>query len=295
MTSHTEAATLAPIEALVQSPARVRDLSALPNDLAVSEDEFLGGRITLYQPRKGHHRSGTDAVLLAATVPAKAGQLVVDLGSGIGAAGLCVAARVQPLRLLAVEIDPLVAALAYKNFLRPDCARYLVEASVLNCDVALRGEARLAAGLKENMADHVIANPPYYRPEKFQTSPNEARAVAHMLTEEGMEPWFRTAVSILKKGGTFTVVQRADELPDLLRLMQGRFGGITVQPFSAREGEAAHRVVVQGKKQSRAPFRLLPIIALHDKGKDIPSAQIEAVHRFGAAIDIAKSSPVAGG
>ncbi len=82
------------------------------------------------------------------------------------------------------------------------------------------------------------------------------------------------------------MVQRADELPELLQLMQGRFGNITVQPFSARQGEAAHRVVIQGKKQSRAPFPLLPTIALHDAGSDVPAARIEAVHRHGAAIDL---------
>ena len=258
----------------------------LPNGVALSEDEFLGGKITLFQPKKGHHRSGTDAVLLAACTPARPGQLVVDLGSGVGAAGLCVAARVGDIRLLAVEIEQEVAAIAWANMNRPDCVRHLAAASVLNCDVALRGEERKAAGLTENLADHVIANPPYYRPEKFQTSPDEARATAHMLTDEGMEPWFRSAVSILKKGGTFTLIQRADELPELLRLMQGRFGGITVQPFSPREGEAAHRVVIQGKKQSRAPFRLLPTIAIHDVGSDMPGERVEAVHRHGAAIDL---------
>lgn len=256
----------------------------LPADIALSADDFLGGRISLLQPKKGHHRSGTDAVLLAACTPAKPGDLVVDLGSGVGAAGLCVAARVGGVRLLAVEIDPEIAAIAAANMAR--CQPYLAQASVICCDVALRGEPRKEAGLVENLADHVIANPPYYRPDKFQTSPNEARATAHMLTEEGMEPWFRTAVSILKSKGTFTVVQRADELPTLLKLMEGRFGGISVQPFSARQGEAAHRVVVQGKKQSRAPFRLLPAIALHDAGSDTPGAQIEAVHRHGAAIDL---------
>ena len=270
-------------------PALLEDVAtvsadALPSDVVMSEDDFLGGRISLLQPKKGHHRSGTDAVLLAACTPARPGELVVDLGSGVGAAGLCVAARVGGLRLLAVEIDPDVAAIAATNIARS--AQYLAAASVICCDVALRGEPRKLAGLTENLAHHVIANPPYYRPERFQTSPNEARATAHMLTDEGMEPWFRTAVSILKSGGTFTVVQRADELPALLKLMEGRFGGVTVQPFSPREGEAAHRVVVQGKKQSRAPFRLLPAIALHDAGTDTPGACVEAVHRHGAAIDL---------
>ena len=258
----------------------------LPDGLALSADDFLGGRITLLQPKKGHHRSGTDAVLLAACTPARSGDLVVDLGSGIGAAGLCVAARIEGLRLLSVEIEPDVACIARANMDKAGAACRLAAGTVLCTDVALRGAARLGAGLSENMADHVIANPPYYHPGKFQTSPNAARATAHMLTGEGMEPWFRTAVSILKKGGSFTLIQRADMLPELLRLMEGRFGGITIQPFAPREGEPAHRIVIQGHKQSRAPLRLLPAIALHDKGTDIPAARIEAVHRHGAAIDL---------
>jgi tRNA1(Val) A37 N6-methylase TrmN6 len=271
---------------LIEKSACLANAGDVPDDMDLSVDQFLGGKISLFQPRKGHHRSGTDAVLLAACVPAKQGQIVVDLGSGVGAAGMCVAARIGKIDLLAVELDEIVAALADKNMRRADCRAFLNRASVLNCDIALRGAARMEAGLTENMANHVIANPPYYRPEKFQTSPNQARAVAHMLTDEGMEPWFRTAVSILKKGGTFTVVQRADELPELLRLMEGRFGGITVQPFAARVGEAAHRVVIQGKKQSRAPFRLLPPIALHDEGSDKSGEKVEAIHRHGAAIDL---------
>jgi tRNA1Val (adenine37-N6)-methyltransferase len=42
-------------------------------------DAFLGGRITLEQPTKGY-RAGVDPVLLAASVPARAGQSVLELG-----------------------------------------------------------------------------------------------------------------------------------------------------------------------------------------------------------------------
>ncbi|HAT86057.1 MAG TPA: SAM-dependent methyltransferase, partial [Rhizobiales bacterium] len=176
------------LPSLIEKSACLVNASEVPSDLDLSEDQFLGGKFSLFQPRKGHHRSGTDAVLLAACVPARQGQVVTDLGSGVGAAGLCVAARIGKIDLLAVELDETVAALADLNMRRSDCRSFLNRASVLNCDIALRGVARMEAGLSENIADHVIANPPYYRPEKFQTSPNEARAMAHMLTDEGMEP-----------------------------------------------------------------------------------------------------------
>jgi tRNA1(Val) A37 N6-methylase TrmN6 len=52
----------------------VNDLSE--NDL--THDAFLGGRIHLWQPRAGY-RAGIDPVLLAACVPARSGQNVLEL------------------------------------------------------------------------------------------------------------------------------------------------------------------------------------------------------------------------
>ena len=65
----------------------------------LTHDAFLGGRLHLWQPRRGY-RAGVDPVLLAASVPAKAGQSVLDLGCGAGAAALCLGAREPGLELL---------------------------------------------------------------------------------------------------------------------------------------------------------------------------------------------------
>ena len=58
----------------------------------LTEDAVLGGRLRLTQPRRGH-RVGHDAILLAAATPAHAGEHVVDLGAGVGAAGLALRRR----------------------------------------------------------------------------------------------------------------------------------------------------------------------------------------------------------
>src|SRR6185295_1511899 len=81
---------------------------------ATTEDAVLGGRLRLRQPRRGH-RVGHDAILLAAAVPARAGETVIDLGAGVGAAGLALAARVPGIRLTMVELVPRLAALAAEN------------------------------------------------------------------------------------------------------------------------------------------------------------------------------------
>jgi tRNA1(Val) A37 N6-methylase TrmN6 len=51
-------------------------------------------------------------------------------------------------------------------------------------------------------------------------------------------------------------------------------------------GEAAHRVLVQGRRDARAPLVLLPPIVLQNEAGD-PSEQAEAVLRHGAALAFA--------
>ena len=57
-----------------------------------SEDGLLDRALRLRQPHDGY-RAGSDAVLLAAAVPARPGQRVLDLGAGVGAVALCLAHR----------------------------------------------------------------------------------------------------------------------------------------------------------------------------------------------------------
>ena len=66
------------------------------------------------QPETGF-RSGLDAVMLAAAVPARAGQTALELGAGAGTASLCLAARVPGVTITGVEIDQRLAALAQRQ------------------------------------------------------------------------------------------------------------------------------------------------------------------------------------
>src|SRR2546428_8646738 len=90
------------------------DTSFVPMSAEVTEDAALGGRLRLKQPTRGH-RVGHDAILLAASCPAVAGDAVVDLGAGVGGAGLALAVRVGGTSVTLVEIDADLAALAAEN------------------------------------------------------------------------------------------------------------------------------------------------------------------------------------
>src|SRR5215472_18655381 len=89
-------------------------MSSVLTGVDTTQDAVLGGRLTLRQPKRGH-RVGHDAILLAAATGARPGEHAIDLGAGVGAAGLALAARVDRVTVTLVEIDPALAALAAEN------------------------------------------------------------------------------------------------------------------------------------------------------------------------------------
>jgi tRNA1(Val) A37 N6-methylase TrmN6 len=244
-------------------------------------DAVLGGRLVLRQPRRGH-RVGHDAILLAAATGAKAGEHAVDLGAGVGAAGLALAARVPGLSVTLVEIDPALATLAADNIARNRLADR-VRAVALDATAPARAFA--AAALPPGSAARVLVNPPFNDGATRNVSPDAGRRLAHVSTA-GIAPWLRSAGRLLGARGSLTLIWRADGLADLLAALARGFGAVRVQPVHPRPDAPAIRVLVRAVKASRAPLALLPGLTLAD-ADGRPTAQAEAVLRHGAALPLA--------
>ena len=249
-----------------------------------TEDEILGGRLRLRQPRRGH-RVGHDAILLAAACPARGGDKVVDLGAGVGAAGLALAARVPDTAVTLVEIDPRLAALAGEN-VRLNRMSERVHTAVLDVAAPARAFAMADLGAKSLGAEsinRVMMNPPFNDPARQRLSPDAARRLAHAAPRQRLAAWVKTAARLLRPRGTLTLIWRADGLPDVLATIGPAFGGIAVLPVHPRAEMPAIRILVTAVKASRAPLRLLPPLMLADAaGHPTPAA--DAILRDGAAL-----------
>ena len=82
----------------------------------VTDDYLFDGNIHLRQPKIGY-RVSIDTILLAAAVPAKNNEMILDLGSGTGASAICLHYRVRNCRVVGLENDPNMLALARENVL----------------------------------------------------------------------------------------------------------------------------------------------------------------------------------
>lgn len=249
----------------------------------VTDDLFLGGRLRLRQPRRGH-RAGHDAVLLAAATRARPGDRVVDFGAGVGTAGLALARRVAGVDLILVEIDEGVASLASGN-----AALNQIKAGVAVLDIAASADAFAAAGLGPDSADAVLMNPPFNDASRHRASPDAGRQVAHMAPAQTLETWIHAARRVLKSGGVLTLIWRADGLAEILAALERGFGSVEILPVHPGANVPAIRVLVSAVKGGRAPMVLHPGLVLNDAdGKAEPG--IQAILNGEAALPLAKVS-----
>lgn len=223
-----------------------------------TRDAFLGGRLNLSQPRNGF-RAGLDSVLLGASVDRGSARLL-DLGAGVGTAGLVALTLNHALVATLAERDPAMVALAAENV---EANGLTLRAHVSQVDVTAPGLERVEAGLRPDFFTSVIANPPFFDPARG-TAPSAERSAARHMSPETLDLWIRTAASTATPGGEIIFIYPAEGLPALLASFSSRFGGVAVLPLVPREGEAASRVLIRGIKGSRAPTKLLSSRILHE-------------------------------
>jgi len=248
----------------------------------LSSDPWLGGRLTLMQPRRGH-RVGSDAALLAAAADLAEGRLV-DVGAGVGAVALSIVSRHARATADCVEIDPALAGIAAENAARNGLAERF---RVVGADI-FDASARRAAGLADEAADLVVTNPPFFEPGAVRASPDAAKVRAHVFSGAGdaapLESWIRGCLALLRPGGRFAMVHRPDALLAILAAAENRLGALALLPVHPRAGASAHRLLVSGVKGSKAPLRIAPGLVLHGPGGRL-TAEADAIHRGERLVD----------
>ncbi len=238
-----------------------------------TEDTLLDGRVRLLQPAEGY-RVAIDPVLLAAAVPAGPGERVLDLGSGTGAAALCLAVREPGCRVSGLERDLTLVRLAQTSAERSGVAPRV---DFMVGDL-LTPPPRLAPG----SFHHVMANPPHLQPGGT-ASPQPGRLAAQVEGEAGLDDWVRVALTMARPKGTVTFIHRADRLDALIAAFAGRAGEVVLFPLWSEAGRPAKRILVRARKGVAAPARLAPGFVLHEPGGGFTEAA-EAVLRGGAGL-----------
>lgn len=234
--------------------------------LGVTQDTLLRGRVTLRQPRRGY-RVALDPVLLAAAVPAGPDDTVLDAGAGTGAATLCLAARVAGVRVVGLELQPALAALARES-------------------VALNGRqdrVRIATGdvldrtIEPGPFAIVMSNPPFTDPAGTPP-PERSRAIAHHAAVP-VAAWLEACLARLRPRGRIVLIDRPERLPAILAVLGARCGDLRLLPVLTSPGaNRARRVIVAARAGTRGAMRVL-------RGLDLQGPEGQFSERAAAVLD----------
>lgn len=248
---------------------------------AQTRDGFLGGALTIDQPVRGF-RSGSDTVFLAASVPARPGERVLELGLGAGVASLCLAWRVPGLAIDGLEVDGALAALATRNF--RDNGRGTILTAIVG-DV-LEPPPALALG----QYDHAFANPPFYTQGATPAAADARRARARAGAPNALALWVDLAARAVVPGGSVTILHHATRLDELLAACAQRLGDIRVLPLLPKVDARPKRVLLQARRGAPAGHTVLRGFVLHERDGPF-TAEAQAVLRQGAALPLAAAGP----
>ncbi len=190
---------------------------------------------------------------MAAAVPARHGQHVLEVGCGAGAGLLCLTHRVADLHGTGIEKDSATAELARANLL----ANKKEQVCVL--------EASFPEGAPEHLRfDHCMANPPWHA-TTGTASPEPRRDLARRMGMHTLPLWVKGAAAILRHKGSLTLA-----LPTALtdraiaELSANGFGGITLYPFWPKTEREARILLVQARLGVKSPARVLAGLTLHE-------------------------------
>ena len=237
----------------------------------MDEIYVLDKKVRLLQP-DGGFRTSLDSVMLAAAVPAKSGDTVLDAGCGVGGASFCLLWRVPDISLTGVDWhDDYVDLARHNNELNNAHADFL-SADIRNYQ-------------PEKTFDLVMMNPPYFEAGKHTPSPDEARAKANGHQDEDLtlDEWIKAAHRLVKSNGSITIIYPASGTDKIIKAMGKKFGAVEIIPLWQRAGQEARRVIIRAIKDRQTPARILPGLTLHKEDGSY-TVEADAVLRNGNKI-----------
>ena len=189
-------------------------------------DGLLNHRLQIYQPKAGF-RIAIVTVLLAAAVPVRMHQSVLDIGCGVGGAMLCLACRVPQTLITGIDIQEQLI----------DLCRYNIDLNRLSGHlnaIALSVKRLSGAGL--GPFNHIMINPPYHDGRYHGISPDRGKSIANTEQDGDLAVWIEIAANVLLEDGVLTLIHRADRLSEILAMLSPFFDRMDVLPILTKKG-----------------------------------------------------------
>jgi tRNA1Val (adenine37-N6)-methyltransferase len=218
-------------------------------------DEILGGRLRIIQKKKGY-RFSLDALLLAHFAALREGDDLIDLGTGSGIIALILAQRFCCVRVLGIDIQEGIVAMAKRSVLLNGLeGRVEIRQGDICRPESLCGPQSFSAA---------VFNPPYRRLRSGRTNPNSEKAVARHEIAGTAADFLAAAVYALQPDGRMYVIYPAVRMVELIaRMRECRIEPKRLRLVHSRSGGSGAFVLVEGVKGGREQLNVLPPLFIY--------------------------------
>jgi tRNA1(Val) A37 N6-methylase TrmN6 len=225
----------------------------------LTSDHFFNGNIVLNQPASGY-RFSIDAVILSHLTCPDAGETVLDLGTGCGVIPIMLAFRHPDIRVIGVEIQSPLSALARQNVA---ANRMTQRIRIVEKDMGHLSLADIGGPV-----DRVVTNPPYRQRGSGRINADSQKAVARHELSVDLETVLLTARRMLQPGGRFSIIYPSVRTVDLIAAMRAtRLEPKNLTLIHSRPASSGRLVVVTGAKGGHPGLEVGPPLYLyHDDG-----------------------------
>jgi tRNA1Val (adenine37-N6)-methyltransferase len=238
-------------------------------------DKILGGRLRVIQKKAGY-RASVDALLLSHFVVLGEGERCVELGTGSGIIALILALRHRCRRLLGIEIQEELVAMATRS----------VALNGLAGSVEIRrGDVRYPESIDDpGSFDVAVFNPPYRRLRSGRLNRDSGKALARHEIAGTVGDFLGAAAHLLRHGGRSYAIYPARRMVEFLSRMRAcRIEPKRMQLVHSRRGGIGQFILVEGVKGGREQLIVMPPLFIH-KEEGGYTEEMEAIFRALSAV-----------
>ena len=224
-------------------------------------DDLQINNLKLIQNKNGFC-FGIDSVLLSDFAKKiKNNSKIIDLGTGTGIISILLTAKVNPKKIIGVEIQKEIAEMAQRSVSLNNLKDKII---ILNEDIKKLDEV-----LEKEGFDAIVTNPPYMKADTGLTNENMIKMISRHEVECTIEDIAKISYKLLKNKGEIYMVHRPDRLVDVMEIFRKYKLEIKeLRMVYSRANTQANLVLIKAVKNAKSFLKIdKPLYVYNQDGK----------------------------
>lgn len=195
---------------------------------------------------------GIDSILLTDFAKEiKENSTIIDLGTGTGILGILLSKKINPSKIVGIEIQKEVYEMAKRSI----TLNHLEDKfEIVNANIKDIGNK-----LQINTFDVVVTNPPYKKVGTGITNEHNKKLISRHEITATLEDFIKISNKLLKDKGSLYMVHRPDRLVDIIELLRKyKLEPKRVRFVYPKEGKEANLLLIKATKNAKPFLKIEP-------------------------------------